>query len=56
MAYWEVNKVAQLDVYPMPQANHLINQLQTAQYLSTLNLTKTYMNPADHEKATFATP
>lgn len=42
MDYREVNKIAQFNAYPMPRANLLIDQLEKAQYLSALNLTKGY--------------
>lgn len=58
--YREVNRLAQFDAYPMPQADILIGQLGRAQYLSALDLTKGYwqvpVRPQDRRKTAFATP
>ncbi|XP_058848163.1 proline-rich protein 36-like [Acipenser ruthenus] len=56
----QVNAVAKLDAYPMPQVDELLDKLGTARFISTLDLTKGYWQiPLTHsyrEKITFSTP
>lgn len=58
--FWEVNKKAKFDTYPMPRADILLNQVGKASYLSSLDLTKGYWQVPlwswDRKKTAFATP
>ena len=42
MDYRKLNSVAQMDAYPMPRIDELIDQLGEARYLSTLDLARGY--------------
>ncbi|KAL2095474.1 hypothetical protein ACEWY4_010193 [Coilia grayii] len=40
--YRKVNEIAELDTYPMPRADELVERLGPARFISTLDLTKGY--------------
>lgn len=56
----KLNEVSQFDSYPMPHVDELIDWLDKARFITTLDLTKGYwqvpLSPASKEKTTFATP
>lgn len=56
----QLNNVSKIDVYPMPRVDELIEQLGTAMYVTTLDLTKGYwqipLTEESKEKTAFATP
>ncbi len=58
--YWRLNTVSRADAYPMPRVDDLIDQLGSAQYITTLDLTRGYWQvPVAQEsqhKTAFATP
>lgn len=58
--FWEVNKIATFDAYPMPRTDILLSKLGEACYMSTFDLTNGYWQvlllPQDKKKTAFATP
>jgi len=40
--YWRLNSRSQVDAYPMPCIDNLIDDLGQAKFITTLNLTKGY--------------
>lgn len=58
--YRQLNEVSEFDAYPMPRVDELIDTLEHARFLTTLDLTKGYwqvpLTPASKEKTAFATP
>ena len=56
----KLNKVTVPDPFPMPRIEELIDQLATAKFITTLDLTKGYwqvpVHPASQEKTAFVTP
>ena len=58
--YWRLNLVSQVDAYPMPRIDNLINGLGWARFSSTLDLTKGYWQMPvaveDRHKTMFTTP
>ena len=42
MDYRKLNKCTQVDAYPMPRIDDLIDRLGNSRYISTLDLTKGY--------------
>ncbi|CAM4556526.1 unnamed protein product, partial [Lepidochelys olivacea] len=56
----KLNEVSQFDAYPIPRIDELIDRLEKACFMSTLDLTKGYwqipLAKADKEKMAFATP
>ena len=58
--YRRLNSVSQLDAYPMPRIDDLIDRLGKAKFISTLDLTRGYWQmpvaPDDQHKTAFTTP
>ncbi|KYO21829.1 hypothetical protein Y1Q_0000515 [Alligator mississippiensis] len=58
--YRRLNALAVFDTFPMPQVDELIEWIEEAQYISTLDLAKGYWQipvaPADQPKTAFGTP
>lgn len=58
--YRRLNEVSQIDVYPMPRIDNLIDRLGQACFISTLDLTRGYWQvpvaQKDQHKTAFATP
>uniref|UniRef100_A0A8C5PLJ4 ribonuclease H n=1 Tax=Leptobrachium leishanense TaxID=445787 RepID=A0A8C5PLJ4_9ANUR len=56
----KLNAVSRFDAYPMPRVDELIDQLGTARYITTLDLTKGYwqipLTNRAREKTAFSTP
>ena len=52
--------MSQVDAYPMPQVDDLIDQVENTHYITTLDLTKRYWQvpvaAEDQPKTTFTTP
>ena len=40
--YCRLNSVAQLDAYPMPRVEEMIDRLKSANFMSTLDLSRGY--------------
>ena len=60
MDYQRLNRVTQEDRYPMPRVEKLLEQLGSASFIMTLDLTKGYyqvsVHPDDREKTAFMCP
>jgi hypothetical protein len=58
--YRRLNAVTTPDPYPMPRVEHLIDKVASANYISTLDLSKGYyqfpLSPDDREKTAFLSP
>ena len=58
--YRKVNKVTTDVRYPMPRVDELLEKIEGAQFISTLDLTQGYyqvsVKEGDREKTAFATP
>ena len=58
--YRRLNQVTQEDRYPMPRVEELLEQLGSARFITTLDLTKGYyqvsVHPDDREKTAFMCP
>ena len=58
--YRRLNSLSEADAYPMPQIDEMLDQLGTAQFISTLDLTRGYWQvPVAKEarhKTAFVTP
>ena len=58
--YRKLNRLSQMDAYPMPRVDDIIDQLCRAKYISTLDLTKGYwqvpVKATDRPKTAFSTP
>uniref|UniRef100_A0AAQ4PUN6 ribonuclease H n=1 Tax=Gasterosteus aculeatus aculeatus TaxID=481459 RepID=A0AAQ4PUN6_GASAC len=58
--YRKVNAVSRFDAYPMPRVDELLDRLGTAQFFTTLDLTKGYwqipLSPESRQKSAFSTP
>ena len=58
--YRKLNKVAKFDAYPMPRIEELIDTIDPAQAISTLDLAKGYwqipMDQGSKDKTAFTTP
>ncbi|CAM5135655.1 unnamed protein product [Natator depressus] len=56
----KVNAISKFDAYPMPRIDELLDRLGTANYITTLDLTKGYwqipLDPHFREKTAFTTP
>ena len=55
--YRRLNSRTKVDAYPMPRISDLIDQLGTAKYITTLDLTKGYWQvPVARDETAFTTP
>ena len=58
--YRQMNAVTQMDAYPMPRIDDLIDRLGRARYITTLDLTRGYWQvpvaEEDQHKTAFTTP
>lgn len=58
--FQKVNAISQFDAYPIPRVDELFKRLGTANYISTLELTKRYwqmpLTSASRNKIAFPTP
>ena len=58
--YRNLNRVSKFDAYPMPRIDDILDNLGTAQYITTLDLTKGYwqipIGEDSREKTAFSTP
>ena len=58
--YRRLNAVSQMDAYPMPRVDELIDRLGDAKFITTLDLSRGYwqvpVSPKDQAKTAFTTP
>ena len=58
--YRELNKTTKFNAYSMPSVDEILDQIGTAQFISTLDLAKGYWQlplcPEDKEKTAFISP
>lgn len=58
--FWKPNEISKLDTDPMPQVDELTERLDSAHYITTLDLTKgywqIYLTKATRENMAFSNP
>lgn len=58
--YRRLNSVTDLDAYPLPRIEHILDSIGTARFITTLDLAKGYwqvpVSPVDRDKTAFVSP